>query len=386
MEKILGSRNILAANKKHIEGFIEDQSIQGNSEARQIKYLSIIGRIAEMIDSDFKKAEKQDIKTLVGKINKLKLADWTKHDYLLTVKVFYKFLRDTEEYPPEVKWIKPQKARNHKKLPRDLITIEDAKALAECTKNPRDRCLVLLLYESGARISELIELKIRDLVFDEYGARITLPDNGKTGARVIRVIASAPAISNWLRHHPRRNEKGAPLLCGIWKLNRGKTLGYRTPYDVLKELGVRTGIDKPMNPHHFRHSRATELAKKLTEAQLCEYMGWVIGSREAATYVHLSGRDMDEAILEMYGIKTEKTKETAFKPIDCPRCGIKNDAASKFCRGCSLGLDEKSIMAYDREKDIALKTGFSVQELLKDSNVVDIIGDIVIQKLKEQKG
>jgi site-specific recombinase XerD len=342
--------NILEVNKKYIFEFIDQQAALGNSKARQIKYLSILGQLGQIVKYDFKKATKKDIEKLCSGINNSSMADWTKHDYLLTIKVFYRFLRDTDEYPKEVKWIKPKKARNHKKLPRDLITIEDAKVLANHTNNLRDRCYVLLLYETGARIGELLELKIKDVEFDKYGSKITLPDNGKTGPRKIRVIASAPAISNWLLEHPRKNDKKASLLCGIWAKNRGEPLDYRSPYNILKELGVKAGIDKPMNPHHFRHSRATELAKKLTEAQLCEYMGWVIGSREAATYVHLSGRDMDNAILEMHGLVNEEKEESTLSPIICPRCGIKNDPAAKFCSSCSLGLDEKIVMEYDRAK------------------------------------
>ena len=81
---------------------------------------------------------KDDIISIVAKIERSKLSDWTKHDYLLTVKVFYRFLKESEEYPNEVKWIKPTKVVNHRKLPRQLITIEDAKELANNTNNLRD--------------------------------------------------------------------------------------------------------------------------------------------------------------------------------------------------------------------------------------------------------
>ena len=78
---------------------------------------------------------------------------------------------------------------------------------------------------------------------------------------------------------------------------------------MLREVAQKAGIDKPINPHHFRHPRATDLAKKLTEAQLCQYMGWIQSSKEAATYVHLSGRDMDKAILTLHGLAEEETEE-----------------------------------------------------------------------------
>jgi len=371
---------ILDINLKNIFRFIDDQASIGNSKARQMKYLSILGQIGKMLDYDFSKASKDDIKKLCSKINNSNLSDWTKHDYLLTIKLFYRFLKDTEEYPKEVKWIKPTKAVNHKKLPRDLLTIEDTNLLANSTLNLRDRCFIIMLYESGARINELLELKLRDIESNEYGVKVTLPDNGKTGPRKITLIASAPAISNWLMEHPKRSTKSAPLFCGIWSKNIGKPIDYRTLYEVLKDARTKSGIDKPVNPHHFRHSRATELAKKLTEAQLCKYMGWVIGSKEAATYVHLSGRDLDDAILELYGLKKEEDKIIRFKPINCPRCKTVNDPSSKFCSQCSLGLDEKTIIEYDKQKEQATKMGLGLME--SSQSTQDKINQALLDELK----
>jgi len=64
---------------------------------------------------------------------------------------------------------------------------------------------------------------------------------------------------------------------------------------ILDRARSKAGIDKPVNPHHFRHSRATVLANHFTEAQMCEWFGWVPGSSVPGRYVHLSGRDIDRA-------------------------------------------------------------------------------------------
>ncbi|KXA90543.1 hypothetical protein AKJ40_01415 [candidate division MSBL1 archaeon SCGC-AAA259M10] len=47
---------------------------------------------------------------------------------------------------------------------------------------------------------------------------------------------------------------------------------------MLNRVAEKADIDKPVNPHHFRHSRATFLANRLTESQMCEWFGWVQGS------------------------------------------------------------------------------------------------------------
>ncbi|VVB59683.1 Tyrosine recombinase XerA [uncultured archaeon] len=385
-KKISQNQKILKINRKHIMDFIENQGASGNKKARQVKYLSILGQIGAWINYNFEVATKKDIEKLCSKINGSQMADWTKHDYLLTIKVFYRFIRDTDEYPPEVKWIRVKKPKRNHKLPRDLITMEEVKELVNHANNLRDRCFVLLLYESGARISEIIDLKIRDVEFDKYGARVTLPDYEKTGARKIRIIASAPAISNWMFGHPRKDDRNAPLFCGIGTKNHGQPLDYRTPYDILKELGKKAGIDKPMNPHHFRHSRATELAKHLTEAQLCAYLGWAPGSREASTYVHLSGRDMYKAILALHGYRDEEEeKKEKFSPIECPRCHTKNDAGARFCSQCSLLLDEKSIGDFEKDKDNATALGFNVQTIMNNKELMVKIMNMMAEEWEKQQ-
>lgn len=64
---------------------------------------------------------------------------------------------------------------------------------------------------------------------------------------------------------------------------------------LFKKAARKTKIRKRCNPHIFRHSRATLLAQHLTEAQLKQVFGWTQSSKMASVYVHLSGRDNDDA-------------------------------------------------------------------------------------------
>jgi hypothetical protein len=78
----------------------------------------------------------------------------------------------------------------------------------------------------------------------------------------------------------------------------------------LIKVSNKAGINKNLHPHLFRHSRATYMANFLTEAQMNAYFGWVQGSDMPAVYVHLSGRDIDDAVLKANGImKSENEPE-----------------------------------------------------------------------------
>ena len=82
---------------------------------------------------------------------------------------------------------------------------------------------------------------------------------------------------------------------------RNKLLTYNGARGILIRLASRAGIKKRVNPHGFRHARATNLADHLTEAQMNEYLGWVQSPKMTSIYVHLSGRDVDKALLKLHG-------------------------------------------------------------------------------------
>jgi integrase len=183
----------------------------------------------------------------------------------------------------------------------------------------RDRALILTLFESGCRIGEIGQLRIRSVEFDEHGAKLIV--TGKTGMRRIRIVRAAPLIQEWLNEHPRRNDVGAPLWIGLGFRNRNKVMTRDAIARVLERTAVKAGIRKHIHPHLFRHSRATDLASQLTDAQLKEVFGWTAGSTQTATYVHLSGRNIDEALLKTF-IKPEPNVDvfsttTNLSIVDC---------------------------------------------------------------------
>jgi hypothetical protein len=114
------------------------------------------------------------------------------------------------------------------------------------------------------------------------------------------VVRAAPLLRQWLEVHPFKDEPDAPLWIGLRGMNKHRILTRDAIARVLERAARRAEIKKRIHPHLFRHSRATELASQLTEAQLKEVFGWATGSGQAATYVHLSGRNVDDAILRTY--------------------------------------------------------------------------------------
>lgn len=179
-------------NRTKIIDFIDYLIANDLSPARQLKYFYTLKTIYKNFDKDFNQATKKDIEQFISWINTSTYEYWTKRDFKIILKKFYKWLKEEKgqnfskyEYPNEVKWINTGKKQNKKKLPQELLTIEDIKKLAEKTNNLRDKAIILFLYESGGRIGEILNTKIKDLENDKFGSLITL--SGKTGPRKIRI-------------------------------------------------------------------------------------------------------------------------------------------------------------------------------------------------------
>jgi len=190
--------------------------------------------------------------------------------------------------------------------------------------------------------------------------------------RRIRLVSSVPSLSVWLSHHPDKDNPEAPLWVGLGTRNKNKHLKYSAIGTLFKKAALKCGVKKRCNPHLFRHSRATLLAQHLTEAQLKQVFGWTQSSKMASVYVHLSGRDTDDALLQFNGIKNSKAeeKESVLKPKKCPRCEFVNGATSKFCNRCAAPLNIETALSIE-EKTNGLAQSFA-EALGKGAGVTEV--------------
>ncbi|MEM2866790.1 MAG: tyrosine-type recombinase/integrase, partial [Candidatus Hadarchaeales archaeon] len=229
--------------------------------------------------------------------------------------------------------------RGQRELPRDILSPEEVQRLLAACNSIRNRALVHVCYEGGLRAGEVLGLRVGDVQLDRLGAVVIV--KGKTGTRRVRLIESVPDLQRWLAVHPGRGDPNAPL----WPCPGGKSLGYDTFAWILRRLATKAGIGKRVHPHLLRHTRATHLAKNLTEDQMRVYFGWTRGSNVPARYVHLSGRDVDGALASLYGLGREDGRRA------CPRCGFLTPEGSLYCPRCSFVLSEAEALRAERLRE-----------------------------------
>ncbi|MFH0836984.1 MAG: tyrosine-type recombinase/integrase [Candidatus Aenigmatarchaeota archaeon] len=314
---IVNSDKISSANKELILKYKRECYAEGLTTMRIVRCMYHVRKLSEWFDKDFETATLEDVKDLVIRIERSEYSNWTKRGLKIVLRKLFRYIKGTgKKNPSEVDWIVLGKKGDLVKLPEEMLSEDEIKRLIDVADTERDRAFASLLYESGCRIGEILGLCMKHVNFDQYGAIINV--DGKTGRRRLRIISSVPYIMNWMDKHPEKNNPESPL----W-ISRGMTqLKYATFVQILERLKKRAKIKKKVNPHNFRHSRATYLANHLTEAQMKEFFGWRQSSEMASVYVHLSGRDVDNALLRIHGIDTNngKKEETILKPKTCPRC------------------------------------------------------------------
>ncbi|MFH1972377.1 MAG: site-specific integrase [archaeon] len=369
--------NISDRNKEIIIKFHNHLYSESASDPRVVKLSCQLRKLAIWLEKDFDKTTEEDIRKVVAEINKSTYSEATKSDYKRIIKQFYKWFEGKGKTIPEkVEWIKCRVKTNGKDN-MDIITPSEVKKVIEQCENTRDKAFLSLLYEGGFRIAEILNMKIRDFENStNYGkARVT----GKTGPRKILVVSSVAYINQHLSTHPFRENPDSFLWLSIGTYNHNQRLNYIGSRGIIKRAFKRAEVKKKrLYPHLFRHSRATELASHLTEAQMKKYFGWEQGSDMASVYVHMSGRDVDNGILNYYGLIKEKddNKDKLGNNINCQRCNTVNPSESKYCTTCGLALNIKVAMESEAlVKEETNKTFELLIEMMNDPKIMKEFND-----------
>lgn len=356
----LGSDDISQANKGLIMAFHTHLFAKSASQLRVAKLVGQLRNICKWLGSDLNNADRLQIQSLVAQINMMSdYADETKADYRRCITQFYKWFRDED---PRLDSADPSQLKTANKLYKyidtniktscmpkkveysNIITEEDIwQVIDKGCKTVRDKAFLKLLHESGCRAGEFLNIKLKDMALLNNRAVILV--DGKTGERRIPVVQSLPYIIQHINIHPLKDDPEAYLWLNMSSVNTNEPLKHRGAQKLVDRAFKAAGVNKRLNLHWFRHSRATLLAPKLTEYLLCQYMGWVIGSRQARRYVHLCPEQLETEMLTIHGL--EERKEEDEKPRLCS-CEALNDSRARYCYKCGKPLDV-SVALQDQE-------------------------------------
>ena len=232
----------------------------------------------------------------------------------------------------------------------DIFTRKELRRIISSANNVRDKALLCLLIETGARVGEIINLKVKDVTYHLSPPMYILDLNGKTGHRQNSIQIHFKELNDWLEKHPLKYEDNfqeQPL----WVYRDARNLqvqcmSYSAIYRLCKRLGERLGIKKPMNPHNFRHTFVTHKDQEgWSREDIGQWVGWSKNSRMFATYSHTTSAEVIEKKIGILGGKS-KVYEADYVICANSECKHINSKAEATCWSCKSPLGVESKIEY----------------------------------------
>lgn len=213
---------------------------------------------------------------------------------------FYRFLlyhNYIEQDPSEL--LETPKKEIHLPETLSLHEIDSMIAEIDMTKpeSHRNRAIIEMLYGSGLRVSELVNLKLSEIYLKEGYMRITGKGNKQ------RLVPLSPVAIQWFEYwmQDRSNLDIKTEHKDIAFLNRyGRKLTRAMIFTIIKRLAAAAGINKNISPHTLRHSFATHLLQNGADLRIIQQL---LGHESISTteiYTHVDIQDLRAAILKYH--------------------------------------------------------------------------------------
>lgn len=208
-------------------------------------YLFCIDKFLKWCKKDIGQISKKDVRLFLEHLSDKEKAGSTMNVYHMALRFLFTQVLNKKM------WIDIKYSKVPEKLP-DSLSKDEIKLLLNSIKNRKHRFMIAFLYGSGMRVSEFLNLRVRDVDTErKYG----FVRNGKGGKDRIFILPEKLASG----------VKGLIIADGlkvdylIWRNNRGRKYSARTIQMILKRARKIAGISKRVTPHTLRHSFATHL-------------------------------------------------------------------------------------------------------------------------------
>lgn len=202
-----------------------------------------------------------ELRGYLAEMSRARYSAATMNRRLSSVRDLYRWLVEegvtTEDAAAAI--VSPKRAKT---LPRTLTEDEAERLLEACdgrdARDVRDRAFLELLYATGARISEVLKLDVRDVDLNQGQVRLE-GKGSKTRIVPIYDLAAERVRSYVLEARPGLAEKGNTREEALFISTRGNRMSADALRTVFERRAVAAGIDRPVTPHAMRHTFATEL-------------------------------------------------------------------------------------------------------------------------------
>ena len=209
------------------------------------------------------------------------------------LKSFFKFLV-FEEYLKSSPMSNIESPKLGRKLP-DILNVEEISQMISSINikekfGQRNKTIIEILYGTGIRVSELIELKISNIFFKENLIRVL--GKGDKERFVPIGLKAKKSIIDYINNN-RKYQKIEESSNDILVLSKyGKKITRHMIFTLIKNISKKSGITKKISPHTFRHSFASHLLKNGADLRTIQL---ILGHENITTteiYTHLDSKHL----------------------------------------------------------------------------------------------
>lgn len=290
--------------KKDYQSFLKiEKSLSENSILAYIRDYEKLTQFLEYIGSEKKPTEisLKDLQEMIRWISEMGIAARSQARIISGIRNFFEYLVIEDEIkqdPTELLEL----PKIGKKLP-EVLDKEEIDALLDAvdlSKNEghRNRAMLETLYSCGLRVSELVNLKITNIYFEEGFIRVIGKGNKE---RLVPVSSTVEKEINLYKNFTRVHQEIQAGHEDILFLNRrGAKLTRIMIYTIIQQLAQKIRLRKSISPHTFRHSFATHLVEGGANLRAIQEM---LGHESISTteiYTHLSNDLLREAIISYH--------------------------------------------------------------------------------------
>lgn len=278
-----------------------ERSLSNNTVDSYIRDISKLASFYKRKNISELNITSRQIKKFIEHINKLGISARSQSRIISGIKAFFKYLI-IEDYikvnPTEL----IESPKIGIKIPNVLSIQEIDKIISAVDlshpQGKRNRAIVEVLYSCGLRVSELINLKLSNINFNEEYIKVIGKGNKE---RYAPIASSCIKYLNIYLKEIRNKQKIKQECEDIVFLNRnGKKLTRVMIFTIIKDLSTIIGLKKKISPHTFRHSFATHLLEGGADLRAIQDM---LGHESITTteiYTHLDREYLREAIIQFH--------------------------------------------------------------------------------------
>ena len=260
MEFAQESRNFL--DHLRVERGLADNSISAYG-----RDLARFGKFLEMHSLTLKDVSPKEMQKFQSWLRQENLSQSSVNRILSGLRTFFRYLSSENGFVDPLMDL--EKSKQIKRLPKALTVAEVISMIEAAFREGepvsiRDRALLELLYGTGARVSEIVNLEMADLLqmasegFDVQ----TIKLRGKGGKdRIVPLgsFANAALQDYLVRIRPNLEKKSTKTTSAVFLNQRGTRLSRQSAWQFVLNAAKAAGVEGKVSPHVFRHSYATHL-------------------------------------------------------------------------------------------------------------------------------